>query len=354
MSGARCLPVAAIRPSTLTPRRAVAEGGLCDLAASMQRNGLLHPIVVYPTGGGGGADRTDRSDPSDRTPPPEEFVLIAGERRLRAAKVLAWEMIPATVRQEPTEEEARTLHLVENLQRQDLDPIEEALALRQLYEGGMPQGRIARQIGRTQGYVSNRLRLLRLPESIQTMLASGALSVEWGETLLAWESEPERGEILARDARDGRLRLSELKDRARREGRVRERGGKGGEGPALPDREGGGREGALPMQVQSALEAVPAAKDCRRLALVAAAALVDVPNRILRRLCQERDLEHLLPYLTQSASAPPEEGWEALAALSAERLLDLASAAVLATDLDYWAEVGEPARAARWYAGVEP
>lgn len=339
-TGAKCLPVAAIRSSPHP--RVVDESGLCDLAASMHQNGLLHPIVVYPAEG-------------------DTFILITGERRLRAARVLAWETIPATIRQEPTEQEARTWSLVENLQRQDLNPIEGAQAMRALYEAGMPQGQIARQIGRTQGYVSNRLRLLRLPARVQEQLAAGRLSVEWGDTLLAWAQEPEQCEVLAWQAEGKGLRLSELRARAKAEGRIQERGTKGGEGaPPRPEpSEGSDRSDptaappALADVLAAALAAVPARQDCRRLALLAYEGLCRLtPSGSARRLT-ERGLAALIPLIDRYRPEREVEAWEALAAQDPETLLALAGDALLAYDLESQEMDGEAPRRARWYAGLE-
>jgi ParB/RepB/Spo0J family partition protein len=364
-TGQQCLPVAAIHPSPLNPRREISEAGLVDLAASMAASGLLQPIVVYPDG-------------------EDAWRVIAGERRLRAAQFLRWEQIPAIVRQEPTEEEARTLSLVENLQRTDLNPIEAAEAMLALYEGGMPQGRIAHQIGRTQGFVSNRLRLLRLPEPVQGLLRQGLLTVEWGETLLAWEDEPELCGQLAAVAANHQthMKVADLQARARAEGRIGTRqkpatGSKGGEAAPLPaplPRPGaaawaeeqirGAREiredrsrreafaALLFVRLVSALLAVPASRDCRRGALLAYEALVRLPVKTLAQFLAGQELQHLVPLINPFSGEGEERAWEALAALDAETLFSLAAEALLARDLEQWEELGEEPRRARWYAGL--
>src|SRR5262249_9107476 len=140
-SGAlRDLPVGVIRPNPFQPRSAIDEAALAELAASIEASGLLQPIVVRPRGSG--------------------YELIAGERRWRAVQRLGWTTIPAVVR-DADDQTLLTLALIENLQRNDLSPIDEAKGYRRLMEEfTVPQAEVARLVGRNRTTVTNLLRLL--------------------------------------------------------------------------------------------------------------------------------------------------------------------------------------------------
>lgn len=158
------VPVDQIRPNPDQPRSRFDDESLSELAASLKEVGVLQPIVV--------------------TTADEGFVLIAGERRWRAAKQAGLSMIPAVVRGadgDSTLVEA----LVENVQRRDLTPLEEAHAYRQLLEDyGMTQEQVADRVGKSRPTVSNTLRLLQLPGPIQTMIDAGALSAGHARALV--------------------------------------------------------------------------------------------------------------------------------------------------------------------------
>lgn len=161
------VPVDQIRPNPDQPRSRFDDESLTELAASLKEVGVLQPIVVTATETG--------------------FVLIAGERRWRAAKQAGLAMIPAVVRGadgDSTLVEA----LVENVQRRDLTPLEEAHAYRQLLEEyGMTQEQVADRVGKSRPAVSNTLRLLQLPGPIQTMIDAGALSAGHARALVGLE-----------------------------------------------------------------------------------------------------------------------------------------------------------------------
>jgi ParB family chromosome partitioning protein len=146
----REIPIDEVAPNPEQPRRAFDEAGLADLADSIRLHGLLQPIVVEARPEGG-------------------YRLVAGERRLRAARLAGLRSVPAVVR--PASESARQaleLALVENLQRTDLSPIEEAAAFARLADTfGLSHDAIARRVGRSRPAVSNAIRLLGLPPSIQ-------------------------------------------------------------------------------------------------------------------------------------------------------------------------------------------
>jgi ParB family chromosome partitioning protein len=167
-SGAlRDLAVGSIVPNPWQPRRHFDEAALGELAASIQASGLLQPVVVRPVGTG--------------------FELIAGERRWRAVQRLGWQTVPAVVR-EVDDQSALTLALIENLQRDDLTPIDTALGYQQLIgEFGIAQAEVARLVGRDRSTVANTLRLLKLPPKVQQRIQAGELSEGHARALLALE-----------------------------------------------------------------------------------------------------------------------------------------------------------------------
>src|SRR6266566_4343250 len=151
------LAIADIRPNPYQPRRDVDPAALEELQASIRKAGLLQPVVVRPVPGGNGG-----------------FELIAGERRLRACQALGWEKIPA-VKREVDDRTALTLALVENLQRDDLSPVDEARGYeRLLAEFSLTQQDVADAVGRDRSTVANALRLLKLPA---TSLAKEAVDL---------------------------------------------------------------------------------------------------------------------------------------------------------------------------------
>ena len=177
--GLQELPIAAIRPNPYQPRDRFDEEGLGTLADSIREVGLLQPVLVRPAGDG--------------------YELVAGERRWRAAHRAGLQMIPAIVRQT---EDRRALQaaLVENLQRDDLNPLEEAAAYQQMIEDfSMTHEQVATTVGKSRAAVSNTLRLLQLPPSIQRALREGRLSMGHARALLG---TPDRAfqEALARRA----------------------------------------------------------------------------------------------------------------------------------------------------------
>ena len=154
-----------IEPNPLQPRRDFSEEDLRELQVSMQSSGLLQPVTVRARGDG-------------------RFELIAGERRLRAARGLGWDTIPAIVR-EVSNEQMLSLALVENLQREDLNPIEEAQGYRQLVsEFGLAHHQVAQAVGKDRSTVTNALRLLTLPDEVQKLVRDGALTLGHARALL--------------------------------------------------------------------------------------------------------------------------------------------------------------------------
>jgi ParB family transcriptional regulator, chromosome partitioning protein len=157
--------VAAIRPGRYQPRTRMDERSLAELAQSIRSQGLLQPVMVRPVDGG--------------------YELVAGERRWRAARMAGLEQIPAIVREVP-DEAALVMALIENVQREDLNPMEEAAAVQRLIdEFKMTHEQAADAVGRSRSATSNLLRLLKLAKPVQEMLTRGALEMGHARALLA-------------------------------------------------------------------------------------------------------------------------------------------------------------------------
>jgi ParB family transcriptional regulator, chromosome partitioning protein len=163
------LPTSAIRSNTRQPRRSFPEAGIKELAASIREVGILQPLVVRSAEGG--------------------FELIAGERRLRAAREAGLDRVPVLIRQ-AGDNESMELALVENLQREDLNPLETAAAYQTLMEGfGLTKEQLAYRLGKSRAAVTNTLRLAQLPERIRALLAGGKLTEGHARALLGLETE---------------------------------------------------------------------------------------------------------------------------------------------------------------------
>ena len=163
------LPTSAIRPNARQPRRSFPEAGIKELAASIREVGILQPLVVRSTEGG--------------------FELIAGERRLRAAREAGLDRVPVLIRQ-AEDNESVELALVENLQREDLNPLETAAAYQALMEGfGLTKEQLAYRLGKSRAAVTNTLRLAQLPDRIRGLLADGMLTEGHARALLGLETE---------------------------------------------------------------------------------------------------------------------------------------------------------------------
>ena len=163
------IPISAIRPNVNQPRRSFPEAGIKELSASIRGVGILQPLVVRPTEGG--------------------FEIIAGERRLRAAKEAGLESVPVLIRQ-AEESESMELALVENLQRENLNPLETAAAYQALVDGfGLSREQLALRMGKSRAAVTNTLRLAQLPASIQELLRDGKLTEGHARALLSLEDE---------------------------------------------------------------------------------------------------------------------------------------------------------------------
>ncbi|HLT28128.1 MAG TPA: ParB/RepB/Spo0J family partition protein [Zeimonas sp.] len=164
----RTLPLEALQPGRYQPRTRMDESSLHELAASIRGHGVMQPIVVRPLGGG-------------------RWEIIAGERRYRAAQLAGLAEVPV-VEREVSDEQALAMALIENLQREDLNPLEQAHAIRRLVsEFGYSHEQAADALGRSRSATTNLLRLLQLAEPVQTMLLAGDLDMGHARALLALE-----------------------------------------------------------------------------------------------------------------------------------------------------------------------
>lgn len=192
------LPIKDIRPNPFQPRQDVDPTALEELVSSIKQAGLLQPVVVRRANGGAGGS----------------YELIAGERRLRACQQLGWERIPA-VQRDADDRTLLTLALIENLQRDDLSPVDEARGYdRLIAEFSLAQQDVADAVGRDRSTVANALRLLKLPAAVLQMLHQGQLSVGHARALLAIE-DPKLATNLAREAVAQGLSVREIEDRVR-------------------------------------------------------------------------------------------------------------------------------------------
>ena len=180
----RTLSVSEIRPNRQQPRTAFDEAGLEELAASIRTQGLIQPLIVTPAEKG-------------------TYTLVAGERRWRAAQRAGLTTVPVVVRKVRDDRELLEVALVENLQRSDLNAIEEAEAYRTLQQNfGLTQEEIADRVGKGRSAVANTIRLLRLPEEIQDLLRTGELSPGQARPLLALADRDEQIRLALRAVRD--------------------------------------------------------------------------------------------------------------------------------------------------------
>ena len=221
----REIPLRRIRPNRFQPRREFDDEAISELRTSIEENGLLQPLVVR------------RAD--------DGFELVAGERRLRAMRDLGWEAAPAMLR-DLSDEAMLVLALVENIQRENLNAIEEASAFQQLIDGfGFTQKEVAERIGRNRSTIANALRLLALPVPIRELVEQDRLTAGHARAVLSL-SEEKAQLALAREIVDGDLSVREAERRARR---VRD-GGTGG--VPRPGTSRGGRKAEDPVARRAA------------------------------------------------------------------------------------------------------
>lgn len=179
----QAIPVHLIVAGKYQPRQEFDEESLAELAESIRVHGLLQPIMLRRA--------------------PIGYELIAGERRLRACKLLGWEVVPAIVR-DADDKEAAELALIENLQRSDLHVLEVAEGYQRLLtEFNLTQEELAQRLGISQASVANKLRLLRLPEEIRKIISREMLSERHGRALLRLERPEQQFEVLEKVVREG-------------------------------------------------------------------------------------------------------------------------------------------------------
>lgn len=183
-----------LEPNRAQPRRHFDEEKLAELADSISRHGMLQPLLVRPLPGGG-------------------YQIVAGERRWRAARMAGLKLVPALVR-DLDEQQVTELALIENLQREDLNPMEESLGYADLMNKfQMTQEQVAEAVGKSRPAVANALRLQKLPASLQKYVAQGELSAGQGRAILAFPAEKQ--ESVAKLCMQGGLTVRDLEKLSR-------------------------------------------------------------------------------------------------------------------------------------------
>lgn len=183
------LRVSEIEPNREQPRKNFDDESIAALADSIKQHGILQPLLVRPYGG--------------------SYQIVAGERRWRAARMLGLSEVPVQIR-ELSDVQAMQIALIENLQRENLNPVEEAKGYSELIEAyDMTQEEVAKTVGRSRSAVSNAMRLLSLPDEILEMLENGDISVGHGKALLSFDNEEKMIEA-ARKAAAGLLNVRAL------------------------------------------------------------------------------------------------------------------------------------------------
>ena len=166
----KTLRITEIEPNREQPRKNFSDEAITALAESIRDHGMLQPILVRPMEDG-------------------SYRIVAGERRWRAARMLGLDEVPVNIK-EMTDTEAAQLALIENLQRENLNPVEEAMGFKELIEKyGMTQDAVAKTIGRSRSSVSNSMRILALPDRMLNMVEDGELSLGHAKALLSFENE---------------------------------------------------------------------------------------------------------------------------------------------------------------------
>lgn len=189
-----------IEPNRAQPRKSFSEESIAALADSIQQYGILQPILVRPMGG--------------------SYQIVAGERRWRAARMLGMDEVPVIIK-ELTDLETMQIALIENLQRENLNPIEEAMGYHELMEQyGMTQENVAKTVGRSRSAVANSLRLLQLSENIQDMLEKGQITAGHAKALLSISGDKLR-EDTAKKAAKGLLTVRAIERIAAEETEVK-------------------------------------------------------------------------------------------------------------------------------------
>lgn len=181
--GIKYIDINNIKPNANQPRKTFDEGKLEELADSIREHGLIQPLVVRKSTNG--------------------YEIVAGERRWRAARKIGIKEIPAIVR-ELSDEENTLLAIIENMQREDLDPIEEAEGISQMIETyGLSQEQVSKSLGKSRPYITNQLRLLKLPEEIRKMVSDGRLSSGHVRALITIDDEEKQIKLAVQAVEQG-------------------------------------------------------------------------------------------------------------------------------------------------------
>ena len=190
---ARQIPINKLQPNPDQPRKSFDQDALKELAQSIKEHGVIQPIIATSNG--------------------DNYIIIAGERRYRASKLAGLKTIPVIVK-DYNEQQKREIALIENLQREDLNPIETAVAIKQLIDNyGFTQDEIALKIGKSRPVITNTLRLLNLEPEVLTLVEIGKLSAAAGKVLV---SLPREQQIqLAKKASDGKMTTKDIEDTVR-------------------------------------------------------------------------------------------------------------------------------------------
>jgi ParB family transcriptional regulator, chromosome partitioning protein len=209
----RTLPVAFLQPGKYQPRKSFDEQPLADLAASVKEKGVLSPILVRPIG-------------------PDRYEIVAGERRWRAAQIAKLHDVPVVVRELP-DDQALEIAIIENVQRADLNAMEEGAAYQELIaKFGRTQEQVAQQVGKSRSHVANTVRLLQLPEQVQAWVREGKLTAGHARTLLgAADPESRARELIA-----GEVSVREAEQRSATR-KKKKAGGKPAKDPNVADME---------------------------------------------------------------------------------------------------------------------
>jgi ParB family chromosome partitioning protein len=205
------LPVAFLKPGKFQPRKNFADDALADLAASVKEKGVLTPILVRPLGA-------------------DMYEIVAGERRWRAAQMAKLHDVPVVVR-ELADAEALEIAIIENVQRADLNVVEEAMAYQELIDRfGRTQEQVAQEVGKSRPHVANTIRLLRLPDSVKALIQEGKLTAGHARTLLG-APDPEAA---AWDILSGKMTVRQAEQRSAKKAKP---GGKPPRDPNIADLE---------------------------------------------------------------------------------------------------------------------
>lgn len=210
--GVVTLRLSEIEPNRDQPRKIFSEEALNELADSIREHGVLQPLLVRPLPGG-------------------SYQLVAGERRWRASRMAGLQEVPVVIR-EMNEEQAMEIALIENLQREDLNAIEEATGYKQLMERyGMTQEQVAKRVGKSRPAIANALRLLNLPPKVMDMVGEGEVSPGHARALLAFDDQDRIVEI-AQKVKTGKYSVRDIERMAKNQDEKKEKAAKAPEEPA--------------------------------------------------------------------------------------------------------------------------